>query len=111
MWLNFCKILLLNLTQEDIEKKYIKIIFFFIASLFNYKNDYNLSLIFRKDTIPIFYSQIKIKDLLLSYHYILRTLDKEYSQYYSKAFDEIIFINFFNFIFFIILQVIFKYII
>ena len=91
LWLNFCKILLLNLTQEDIEKKYIKIIFFFIASLFNYKNDYNLSLIFRKDTIPIFYSQIKIKDLLLSYHYILRTLDKEYSQYYSKAFDEIIF--------------------
>ena len=47
----FCKQLILNLSEDDIKKGYIKIIFYFITNLFNPEIP-NDSLEFRQDAIP-----------------------------------------------------------
>ena len=51
LWLNFSKLLLLNLSENDIYRSNIKIIFYFIVNLFNPEIDTS-SLEFRKDAIP-----------------------------------------------------------
>ena len=100
LWLNFNKILLLNLHQNDIESKHIKVIFYLIVNLFNPEIDINSSLEFKEDTISMLYSQCVIPELLLDNEYIFQILDKDYSQYYTKSKEKIkfnqIFINIIN---------------
>lgn len=55
LWLNFAKTLLLNLGQKDIEKENIKLIFYFIVILFNPKLDYQISIVFKEDIVPILF--------------------------------------------------------
>ena len=89
LWLNFAKTLLLNLGQKDIEKENIKLIFYFIVILFNPKLDYQISIVFKEDIVPILFSQCEIPDMLLENQNILQLLDKDYSQYYTKSTEEI----------------------
>ena len=100
LWLNFNKVLLLNLSQKGIESNHIKVIFYFIVNLFNPDIDINTSLEFREDTIPMLYSQCLIQELLLDNEDILRLIDIDYSQYYTKSQEKIkfnqIFINIIN---------------
>ena len=100
LWLNFNKVLLLNLSQKGIESSHIKVIFYFIVNLFNPDIDINSSLEFREDTIPMLYSQCLIQELLLDNEDILRLIDIDYSQYYTKSQEKIkfnqIFINLIN---------------
>ena len=91
LWLNFNKRLLLNLSQKDIEKPNIKVIFYFIVNLFYPEIDTESSLEFREDTIPILYSQCFFSKLLLDNEEIYRILDKDYSQYYTNSEKKIIF--------------------
>ena len=64
-WLNFAKTLLLNLSEKDIEKENIKLIFYFIVILFNPELDYQISIVFKEDIVPILFSQCEIPDRLL----------------------------------------------
>ena len=91
LWLNFNKRLLLNLSQKDIEKPNIKVIFYFIVNLFYPDIDTESSLEFREDTIPILYSQCFFSKLLLDNEEIYRILDKDYSQYYTNSEKKITF--------------------
>ena len=83
LWLNFCKILLLNLSEEDINKKAIKIIFYFIVNLFNPNID-TKSLEFRKDTISILFSQCGFSEDIINNQEIYQFVDKNNSDYYIK---------------------------
>lgn len=84
LWLNFIKLLLLNLSESDIYKENIKIIFYFIVNLFN--PDINsFSLEFREDTIPKLFSQSISSIEILDYPEIYKIIDKDYSEYYPKS--------------------------
>ena len=96
LWLNFIKELLINLSQNDIEKNYIKVIFYFIVNLFYPDIDTENSLEFRDDTIPTLYSQCSFPEFLLSNQEIFHILDKDYSQYYTISEKKIQFDQIFN---------------
>ena len=83
LWLNFSRILLLNLSENDIYKDNIKIIFYFIVNLFNQDID-SSSLEFRVDTIPKLFSQTITSTEILGYPEIYQIIDKDYSKYYPK---------------------------
>ena len=100
LWLNFNKILLINLSENDIKDNKIKIIFYFIVNLFSPDLDYETSLELRDDTIPALFNQCDITNYILKDQYIFQILDKKYSQYYSnpdleKKFDQMV-INLIN---------------
>ena len=81
LWLNFCKLLLLNLKEEDITKNNIKIIFFLIVNLFSPDTDKG-SLEFRNDAVSMLFSQCDFSSELLIYQEIYKIIDKDYSTYY-----------------------------
>jgi len=89
LWLNFIKLLLLNLSEKDLEKTYIKLIFYFIVTLFSPGLNYETSLVFMEDVIPILLSQCPISNTLMDNQYLFQILDKDYSQYYSNSDEEI----------------------
>ena len=91
LWLNFIKILLLNLKQKDIEKENIKVIFYFISTLFNPDVDIYNSLVLKKDAIPILLSEIYYSDIALHNQEIFKILDKDYSEYYTTSENMILF--------------------
>ena len=83
-WLNFNKLFILNLSENDLNKNEIKIIFYFIVNLFNPEiNDSSLE--FNLDTVPMLLAQCQIG--ILDNLEIYKILDKNYSQYYPK-YDE-----------------------
>ena len=84
LWLNFTKLLLLNLSENDINQENIKIIFYFIVNLFNPDID-SSSLEFRVDTISILFSQTITSTEILDYPEIYKIIDRDYSQYYPKS--------------------------
>ena len=81
LWLNFCKLLLLNVKVGDIEKNDIKIIFFLIVNLFSPDTDRN-SLEFRNDAVSMLFSQCNFSSEILAYQEIYKIIDKDYSDYY-----------------------------
>lgn len=83
LWLNFIKLLLLNLSENDIDKDNIKIIFYFIVNLFNPDID-SSSLEFRLDAIPKLFSQTITSTEILDYPEIYKIIDKDYSEYYPN---------------------------
>ena len=87
LWLNFNKLLLLNLSENDIFKENIKIIFYFIVNLFSPDID-SSSLEFRIDTIPKLFSQTITSTEILDYPEIYKIIDKEYSKYYPRSGEE-----------------------
>ena len=89
LWLNFIKQLLLNVTEKELEKNHIKIIFYFIVNLFSPDIDIESALEFRIDTIPILYSQCDIRDFLLDNEYIFQILDKDYIDCYTLSENKI----------------------
>ena len=97
LWLNFLKLLLLYLNQNDIEKNEIKIIFYFIVNLFN-PNIGSSPLEFRDTAVPILFFQSRITDTILDAQEIYKNIDKNYSQYYSISGDNFLqmFINSIN---------------
>ena len=97
LWLNFIKMLLLHLNQNDIEKNEIKIIFYFIVNLFNPDIDFS-SLEFSDTAVPILLSQSLITNIILNDQEIFKIIDKKYSQYYSISGDNFnqMFINSIN---------------
>ena len=82
LWLNFLKLLLLYLNQNDIEKNEIKIIFYFIVNLFN-PDIPSSSLEFRDTAVPILLLQSQITNIILNDQEIFKNVNKNYSQYYS----------------------------
>ena len=84
LWLNFSKLLLLNLSENDIYRSNIKIIFYFIVNLFNPEIDTS-SLEFRKDAIPKLFSQSLTSTEILDNPEIYRIIDIDYSQYYPES--------------------------
>ena len=83
LWLNFIKLLLLNLSEGDIHNDNIKIIFYFIVNLINPDVD-SSSLEFREDTIPKLFIQSITEKEILNHPNIYRIIDKEYSEYYPR---------------------------
>ena len=85
LWLNFCKLLLLNLSEEDIKKDNIKIIFYSIVHLFNPDIPSN-SLEFCEDVIPKFFNQCPSFAELLNNQEIYEIID-DYKYYpdFSKV--------------------------
>lgn len=83
LWLNFTKILLLNLGDGDIQKNQIKIIFYFIVNLFNPDIDNN-SLEFRNDAISMLFPQCSISKQILDFQEIYKIIDIDYSKWYPK---------------------------
>jgi hypothetical protein len=83
LWLNFTRILLLNLGDEDIQKNHIKIIFYFIVNLFNPEIDNN-SLEFRNDAISMLFPQCPISKQILDFQEIYKNIDKDYAKWYPK---------------------------
>ena len=81
LWLNFIKILFLNLKEDDIEKNEIKIIFYLIVNLFNPDIDDN-SLEFRDNAVFVLFCQCEISNEILNNQEIYRIIDKNYSDYY-----------------------------
>ena len=81
LWLNFCKLLLLNLKDEDIAENDIKVIFFLIVNLFSPDTDNN-SLEFRNDAVSMLFSQCDISSEILAYQEIYKIIDNDYSAYY-----------------------------
>ena len=73
-WLNFNKILLLNLSENNIKEDYIKIIFYFIVNLFNPDISSN-SLEFREDVIPKLFNQCPISTELIDNQEIYEIID------------------------------------
>ena len=83
-WLNFIKLLLLNLKEEDLDKNEIKIIvFYFIVNLFNPDIDSSKSLEFSDDVVPILLSQFPLN--ILDDIEIYKMIDNNYSKYYPKS--------------------------
>ena len=87
LWLNFIKILLLNLTEDKLEKNEIKIIFYFIVNLFNPDIDDD-SLEFKDDALPILFCQCGISNEILEHPEIYKFVDKNYQNYYPKFVKE-----------------------
>ena len=84
LWLNFCKILLLNLSEDNIKEDNIKIIFYSIVHLFN-PDIPNNSLEFCEDVIPKFFSQCQNFSELLNNQEIYKIIDDyEYYPNFSK---------------------------
>ena len=84
LWLNFSKLLLLNLSENDIYRSNIKIIFYFIVNLFNPEIDTS-SLEYRKDAIPKLFSQSLTSTEILDNPEIYQIIDIDYSQYYPES--------------------------
>ena len=82
-WFCFCRLLLLNLKEDDIKTNEIKIIFYFIVNLFNPDVDSSSSLEFDDDAVPILFPQCPIN--ILSYTEIYKIIDKSHSKYYRKS--------------------------
>ena len=87
MWLNFIQILLLNLSEDDIKRNEIKIIFYFIVNLFN-PDIGNDSLEFKEDAISKLFYQCGIKDEILDHQEFYKLIDKEYAIFYPKFIKE-----------------------
>ena len=83
LWLNFCRLLLLNLQEEDNAKNDIKIIFFLIVNLFSPDTDKG-SLEFRNDAVSMLFSQCNFSSEILDYQEIYKIIDKDYSTYYPN---------------------------
>ena len=81
LWLNLCKILLLYLDNSEIKTDQIKVLFYFIVSLFNPDID-DTSLELRKDAVPTLFSLCPVSEEILENQIIFKFLDKEYSNYY-----------------------------
>ena len=84
LWLNLCRILLLFLDNDKIEKNNIKILFYFIVNLFSPEIDYD-SLEFRSDAVPTLFSLCQVSKEILDNQKIFKILDKEYSNYYISS--------------------------
>ena len=82
LWLNFCRLLILNLKEDDIKKNEIKVIFYFIVNMFNPVAN-SSSIEFDKDAVPILFSQCQIN--LLDYKEIMKVIDLNYSKFYPKS--------------------------
>ena len=100
LWLNFNKLILLNLSEKELEENHIKVIFYFIVNVFSPDIDTKSALEFREDTIPILYSQCNFYNFMINKDYLFKILDKDYSQYYTLSekkneFDQIL-INIIN---------------
>ena len=83
LWLNFIKLLLLNLSEGDIHNDNIKIIFYFIVNLINPDID-SSSLEFREDIIPKLFIQSITEKEILDNPEIYQIIDKDYSEYYPR---------------------------
>ena len=97
LWLNFSKILLLNLSEEHIKQDNIKIIFYSLVHLFNPDIPTD-SLEFCEDVIPKFFAQCPSFLGLLDYKEIYAILDDyKYYPHFSRenTFTQT-FINFLN---------------
>ena len=83
LWLNLGKILLLTLSEKEIYKDNIKIIFYFFVNIFNPDID-SSSLEFREDTIPKLFNQSVNCTEIIDHPEIYKIIDKDYSQCYPK---------------------------
>jgi len=90
LWLNYNKLLLLNLSEKDCYKENIKIIFYFIVNLFNPDID-SSSLEFRSDIVPKLFLQTITSIEILDFPEIYKNIDKNYSEYYPNSEKENIF--------------------
>ena len=84
LWLNFIKLLLLNLSETDISVNNIKIIFYFIVNLFNPEID-SSALEFREDVISKLFSQNITSKEILSNELFYQIIDNDYSKYYPVS--------------------------
>ena len=81
LWLNFIKLLLLNLSETDICNNNIKILFYFIVNLFSPEIN-SSALEFREDVIPkLFYQSIWSTEILF-FGQFYQIIDKDYFKYY-----------------------------
>ena len=81
LWLNFIKLLLLNLSESDIYKNNIKIIIYFIVNLFSPEIN-SSALEFREDVIQkLFYQNITSTQILF-FGQFYQIIDKDYFKYY-----------------------------
>ena len=81
LWLNFIKLLLLNLSENDIYKNNIKITFYFIVNLFS-PEICSSDLEFKEDVIPkLLYQNISSTEII-SNAIFYQIIDKDYSKYY-----------------------------
>ena len=81
LWLNFIRLLLLNLGETDIKKNNIKIIFYFVVNLFSPEIGSN-ALEFREDVISKLLSQNITSTEILFNEVFYQIIDKDYSNYY-----------------------------
>ena len=81
LWLNFIRLLLLNLGEMDIKKNNIKIIFYLIVNLFSPEIGSN-ALEFREDVISKLLSQNITSTEILFNEVFYQIIDKDYSNYY-----------------------------
>ena len=97
LWLNFCKLLLLYLSEDDIKQDNIKIIFYSIVHLFNPDIPEN-SLEFCEDVIPKFFSQCPHFSEILENQEIYAIIDdyKYYPNFSKKNTFTRTFINLLN---------------
>ena len=80
-WLNFIRLLLLNLGETDIKKNNIKVIFYFIVNLFSPEIG-SKALEFREDVISKLLSQSITSTEILFNEVFYQFIDKDYSNYY-----------------------------
>ena len=80
-WLNFIRLLLLNLGETDIRKNNIKVIFYFVVNLFSPEIG-SKALEFREDVISKLLSQSVTSTEILYNELFYQVIDKDYSQYY-----------------------------
>ena len=82
LWLNFCKVLLLNLKEYDIENQKIKVIFYFIVNLFSLDIN-SSSLEFINETVPIMINNFPNLEILKHIE-MYKIIDKDYDEYYNN---------------------------
>ena len=81
LWLNFIKLLLLNLSETDIYQNNIKIIFYFIVNLFSPEIG-SSALEFKEDVISKLLPQIITSSEILFNETLYKIIDNDYSKYY-----------------------------
>ena len=81
LWLNFIRLLLLNLSENDIYKNKIKIIFYFIVNLFSPELG-SSALEFREDVIPKLLNQNIASNEIITNEIFYQIIDEDYSKYY-----------------------------
>ena len=84
LWLNYCKLLLLYVEENDIRQNCIKIIFYMIVDLFS-PETVDSCLQLRDDAVPTFFSLIMIDKKLLVHQQIFKVFDKKFSNFYFSS--------------------------